>query len=673
MGMPLRPVATLLAAALATRSMGDVSMNRFTRAALCAATFMVPAAAAATDLLPVEDFARHPQLSMPRLSPDGTYLAMRWDDGSSHALIVYRVGDMTRPASMLRMPKYELPVGITWVSPTRLVVEKGKELGSLDQPVATGEIIATDVDGKRQDYLYGYEVQYSSRARTRGTDRGWGFVDGLPDRANGHFYMAARPWESPDHSYLYDVDANTNARHLAGDISEGDMSFMVGADGQAHYAYGRNENYDYVVYQRQNDRWQRLSTSQIGGTFSPLRVAPDSRRVYALYDAGGGPASLVEQDESGANRKVLAAAGFGNIGGIEWTPLPRQPFATILDTGLPQVTYTDPNLPIAKLHRALALKFPGQYVHFVDYSEDGGQLLFSTSSDRNPGAYFLIDTHTYKVRGLFESAPWIDPARMAERRPLRFKASDGTELEAILTFPPGHGETGLPLVLLPHGGPIGVSDDWFYDDDAQFLANRGYLVLQVNYRGSGGRGVDFKEAGYLKWGTRIQQDLIDGVTWAIGQRYADPARVCVYGGSFGGYSAMMTVIRAPGMFKCAIGYAGIYDLKMMYKKGDIRTSKGGRSYLTTVIGRDDAALDANSPDKLADQITVPVLLVHGEDDQRAPFAQAKAMRAALDAAHKPYEWISKPGEGHGFFDEKNRVEFYNALQAFLEKHIGSGT
>jgi len=255
---------------------------------------------------------------------------------------------------------------------------------------------------------------------------------------------------------------------------------------------------------------------------------------------------------------------------------------------------------------------------------------------------------------------------------MRFRTSDGMELEAILTIPKGVTQSNLPMVLLPHGGPIGVQDDWYFDNDAQFLASRGYLVLQVNYRGSGGRGENFQEAGYLKWGTRIQQDLIDGVKWAIAENYADPKRVCVYGGSFGGYSAMMTTIRAPGMFKCAVGYAGIYDLKMMYKKGDIREDKSGRSYLNTVIGKNDADLDANSPTRLADKIDVPVLLIHGEDDKRAPFAQAKAMRAALDAAHKPYEWLSKPGEGHGFYDEKNNIEFYNRLQAFLEKNIGPG-
>jgi len=261
---------------------------------------------------------------------------------------------------------------------------------------------------------------------------------------------------------------------------------------------------------------------------------------------------------------------------------------------------------------------------------------------------------------------------MAERRPLHFKAGNGTELEAILTFPKGVPETNLPMVLLPHGGPIGVQDDWYYDDQAQFLANRGYLVLQVNFRGSSGRGTDFIKAGYRQWGTGIQQDLIDGVKWAIAEKYADPKRICVFGASFGGYSAMMAVIRAPGMFQCAVGYAGIYDMAMRYTKGDTQESELGRNALRVEMGDDPAELAANSPDKLADQINVPVFLIHGEDDQRAPFAQAKAMRAALDAAHKPYEWMSKPGEGHGFYDEKNNIELYTRLQAFLEKYIGKG-
>lgn len=645
----------------------------FARSVLSAACLLLPIAVVAADLIPTQDFARHVDLTMPRLSPDGQYLAVNVNDpdGASHALAVYKVDDMKQPVSMLRLPKYEVAAGITWVSNTRLVVEKGQQYGSLGKARLTGEVIATDLDGKHQDYLYGFRGKYGTRASTRGIDRGWGFVDGQPQPVNGHFYLAARSWDDENRSTLYDIDASKNSRHLIGEISVRDMSFMVGADGKAHYAYGENDDYEYVVYHQDGGAWTKLMPAQVGGSFTPIFFTPDQKRVYASYNAGGGPTALVEQDENGGDRKVLASDSFSAIGSIEWTPLPYQPFATVLATGMPRVNYIDPNNAMAKLHRALSQKFAG-YVHFIDFSEDGGKLMFSVSSDRDPGTYYLIDTHNYKVLKLFASKPWIDPAKMAERRPLRFKASDGMELEAILTLPRGVPEANLPMVLLPHGGPIDVQDDWFYDTDAQFLASRGYLVLQVNYRGSGGRGVDFKEAGYLKWGTRIQQDLIDGVKWAIAENYADPKRVCVYGGSFGGYSAMMTTIRAPGLFKCAIGYAGIYDLKMMYKKGDIRESKSGRSYLNTVIGRDDADLDANSPAKLADKIDVPVLLVHGEDDKRAPFAQAKAMRAALDAAHKPYEWLSKPGEGHGFYSEENNIEFYNRLQAFLEKNIGPG-
>lgn len=644
------------------------------RTALCVAILLLPVAAVAADLIPVEDFARHSQMSMPRLSPDGKHLAvnMTFDGGDTSALAVYDLADMQRPVSLLRLPKYELAKGITWASNTRLVVEKGKQVGSIDIPAATGEVLVTDFDGKRQDYLYGPEIRNSTRAGTRSTDRGWGFVVGQPTPANGHFYMATYSWESQDYSTLYDVDAEKNTRRLLGQIRVGGLDFMVGDDGKAHYAYGRNDDWKFVLYHQQGGTWVKVNGGEGGNSFIPLFFTPDQKNVYASYSADGGPVTLIEQDENGGNRKLIASDSFGSIGTMELTPYPYQPFATVLDTGVPQFSYIDANSPTAKLHRALSLKFPGSYVHFINFSEDGAKLLFSVSSDRDPGSFFLIDTKNYKVIKLFSAEPWIDPARMAERRPLRFKSSNGTELEAILTIPKGADLSKLPMVLVPHGGPIDVQDDWFFDDDAQFLASRGYLVLQVNYRGSSGRGYNFRNAGYRQWGTGIQQDLIDAVKWAISENYADPQRICIYGASFGGYSALMAPIRAPGMFKCAIGYAGIYDMGMRYKKGDTQESKAGRNALRIQMGDNPAELAANSPVNLASKIDVPVFLIHGEDDQRAPFAHAKAMRAALDAAHKPYEWLSKPGEGHGFYDEKNNVELYTKLQAFLEKYIGKG-
>jgi dipeptidyl aminopeptidase/acylaminoacyl peptidase len=228
----------------------------------------------------------------------------------------------------------------------------------------------------------------------------------------------------------------------------------------------------------------------------------------------------------------------------------------------------------------------------------------------------------------------------------------------------------LPMVLLPHGGPHDVADEWFFDPDAQFLASRGYAVLQVNFRGSNGRGLSFRHAGYRQWGGKIQDDLVDGVRWAIGQGEVDAKRICVYGASFGGYSALMLAAREPGMFRCAVGYAGVYDLNQMASTGEAKASKRLRATLARTIGTDKAELDRYSPAMQAERITIPVLLVHGGKDKRAPLAQAEAMRAALVKAGHPPEWLVAPNEGHGFYDTRNVTEFYQRLEAFLARHLG---
>ena len=227
-----------------------------------------------------------------------------------------------------------------------------------------------------------------------------------------------------------------------------------------------------------------------------------------------------------------------------------------------------------------------------------------------------------------------------------------------------------PLVLLPHGGPHGPYDSWFFDEDAQFLASRGYAVLQVNFRGSGGRGVNFQEAGYRQWGGKIVDDLVDATRWAIAQGEVDGNRVCAYGASFGGYASMMLAAREPELYKCAVGYVGVYDLKLLAKPNNDRRDNSRASTFRKFVGDDRAELDRNSPVTLAAKIKAPVFLVHGGNDKRAPVEHAHAMRAALTAAGRPPEWFLAPNEGHGFYDTANRTAFYEKLEAFLGRHIG---
>ena len=338
-------------------------------------------------------------------------------------------------------------------------------------------------------------------------------------------------------------------------------------------------------------------------------------------------------------------------------------------TGRPKVDYLDPTSEWAKLHAGLMKAFPGQLVSFAGMSKDENTVLFFVYSDRHPGAYYLFDRKTNKPAMLFETMSWIDPAKMSPMAPIEFKNRGGETIHGFLTTPLGR--TGpQPLVVMPHGGPFGISDSWGYDPDVQFLASLGYAVLQVNYRGSGMRGDDFQTATYRQWGTGIQDDITDGVKYVIDQKLADPAKVCIFGISFGGYSAMMNPIRNPGMYKCAIGYAGVYDLVKM--AGDDDGSKQGRSFLARTMGRDEAELRAHSPISQIDKLDVPMLLIHGKSDTTAPFSQDNAAQYALSHAGKVFESLVKPGEGHGFYKEANRAEAYSRIREFLLKYNPPG-
>ncbi|RDS82033.1 S9 family peptidase [Dyella psychrodurans] len=631
----------------------------------------MPVVAAAGDRVPVEAFAQRGGYSLPTLSPDGKYLAVAVEQGEDHAVVVFLVSDMTHPKSLLRLPASQLANDIRWVGPERLVVELAKSFGSLDRPVALGEIIASDADGKRILPIFNRDWVDGRGGTQRTADDGYATIASVPPKTNGHFYMQTYMWDDEKDTWLYDVDASTGVRHLIGQINLSNMDFLMDADGNVRYAEGVDISNKHVVYRMQGGRWVQLADEDGDNRFNPVAFSQDKQHLYALTSVKAGPYSLVQTNADGTQPQLLAKDDFGSIGEVQWTPQ-NEPISAAPATGVPTPIVINGTQPLAQVYQALYAKFPNQFVRFSSFSEDGTVLIFEVGSDRDPGTYYLYDMRAKKIVSLFSASTSIDPEKMGKRVPMHFTASDGMSLEAILTVPKGADMNNLPMVLLPHGGPIGVQDDWFFDTDAQFLASRGYLVLQVNYRGSGSRGPGFSDAGYGQWGTRIQQDLIDGVKWAEAQHFADPKRVCVFGASFGGYSAMMTVVRAPGMFKCAIGEAGIYDLAMMYDKGDIKDTKYGKNYLKQAIGNDPSDLAANSPDKLADKIDVPVLLIHGEADERAPFAQAKAMRAALETAHKPYEWLTKPKEGHGFYKEENLVDMYNHVQAFLEKNIGPG-
>jgi dipeptidyl aminopeptidase/acylaminoacyl peptidase len=653
-----------------------VLRHLLTTALLCTslAAFAAPPA-----LLPITDFSRHPQLSNPSLSPDGQMLAVSVrntdeDGNNSYQLAVLHLPDL-KPLSRLDMARRNVPGRVTWVSNTRLVVALAYETAWLEVPQLTGEVVALDYDGSHKTTLYSLGAR-GKTIHSQDMPRGAATIADVPEPRNNHIYINLRPASTDSFtmydsqsSMVYDVDTSTGAAALMGRIDKGDMQFVM-HNGVARFAIGSPDAGATVnTYTRDNKEqpWRLMPDTVTGKALVPVRISTDGNRMWSIHSADGGPEQLVSSKLDGSDRKVLVGDSFSSVGDVLWAPHHGAPYAATLAMGRPHYIALDDS-PLSQVQQALSEKFPNEVIAIAGQSDDGMVLLIHAYSDRDPGTYALFDRHNMHLRPLFQSEPWIKPAQMATRKPIRFKASDGMELDGYMTVPTD-GASSHPMVLLPHGGPIGVADNWAYDTDAQFLASRGYTVLQVNYRGSSGRGMKFKHAGYKQFGDRIQHDLIDGVHWAVEQGHVDDKKICVYGGSFGGYSSLMQPILAPGLYRCAIDYAGVADWSIGMDYSDTSHFAAGKTYFADAIG-DKAAARAISPMYQLDKFNVPVLIAHGKADQRVPFRNATALRSALDEAGKPYVWLAKPKEGHGFYTEADRTDLLQHMQDFLETYLG---
>lgn len=305
------------------------------------------------------------------------------------------------------------------------------------------------------------------------------------------------------------------------------------------------------------------------------------------------------------------------------------------------------------------------------FAEEGAKVIFFSASDRDPGVYYLYDRQKQKLSELAVIKPGIDPEKMAPMEVIQFTSRDGLLLRGYLTLPKGRTPKNLPLILNPHGGPFGIRDEWQYRDEVQFYANRGYAVLQINYRGSGGYGREFEQAGFKKWGLEMQNDLSDGVKWAITQGIADPARVVISGASYGGYAAMAGLTFSPELYCAGINYVGVTDIELLIPK---EAPPSLMFWRDTRLGRLSDSMDRRrihdtSPVHFADRIKVPVLMAYGKNDPRVHIDHGFDMERALKKAAKSFEMIIEPDEGHGFRLEEKSIAFFTKVDEFLKKHV----
>jgi len=346
-----------------------------------------------------------------------------------------------------------------------------------------------------------------------------------------------------------------------------------------------------------------------------------------------------------------------------------QPLAVHFTDDRARVVWLDPEL--ARLQTRLEQALGENQARIVQRSRDGERMLVAKGDASDPGAWYIYTRARRELSEFARLRPEIDPTLLAPVRPVEYAARDGTRIHAYLTLPRGREAKGLPLIVMPHGGPFYVRDSLVYSDEVQLLANRGYAVLQPNFRGSGGYGESFAELGKGEIGRRMQDDLDDAVDWAAKEGLIDPQRVCLVGASYGGYAALWGVIRNPERYRCAASFAGVteWDKQLAYDR-EYFSREGRRAWRDRIRGEDRKFdLDTVSPARQAALLNRPVLLVHGKQDSNVPFDQFEIMRSAINRAEvEDAEFVVLDSSGHGFASAEDEQKWYDSLLAFLARN-----
>lgn len=632
--------------------------------------------------LPVDTF--YSSLSYPQmvLSPSGRYIAALYPNKRTYNLAVIDTQGMTsQPLTDLASPARVTGVG--WDGDDRLVYTL-VAVSVKNEPVS--EIAAVDRDGRNplliQDNERGNAIPaYES------------LVDWTVD--DPKTILLSSDAETPDFPAVYEVNtaslwhpmkSEATTHRLAFDTRRAKIvappgrkcDYLTDSEGAVRVCYTREATGARRLLYRANVKapWVALAqTSSSDRVLAPAGFARDDHLLYVFSNRDRDTLALFEfdPDDRKLGRLVYEAPGYDVMEPI-WSADHRHLLGVSYEEAQGRVHYFDEHA--AEVQKDLQRLFPNDAVSIRNFSQDGKRALVLVQNDRTPGAFYLYDDAKGTVELLAARAPWVDANLMNEVKAITYAARDGLRIPGYLTLPRGREPKNLPLIVLPHGGPYAVRDVGRFDRDAQFLASRGYAVVQMNFRGSGGYGTQFREAGNREWGGKMQDDVTDAVKWAVSEGIADAKRVCIFGASYGGYAALMGAATTPEVYKCAISYAGVSDLETMFQPRVIgREGMRDRTpeeldFMRRVVGdkRDAAWLRERSPVANAAKIRCPVFIAHGERDLIVPFSNAQAMRAALEREHKTVEFFSRSDEAHGFIQGANEIALFSRIEAFLKKY-----
>jgi dipeptidyl aminopeptidase/acylaminoacyl peptidase len=601
-------------------------------------------------MIPLRDFFKNPESSAYQLSPNGKYLS--YLAPFNQRMNVHIKNVETQEITRITKLKDRDVAGYMWVTSERLIYVR--DFGGDENY----HILAVNIDGSNDVDLTPFEKVKA------------GLIDDL-ENDDDHVLVSLNT-RNPQFFDPYRLNIHTGELTILAENPGYITSWMTDHDGKLRLATATDGVNTSLLYRKtEADEFQNVLTTNFKESVSPLFFTFDNQHIYAASNLGRDKSAVVLFDvEKGVEIEMLFSHEAVDVSGLSYSK--KRKVLTMISYTTWKRQYHFLDTERADLQARLTQELSGYEVAISSANKAEDTFLVRTYSDRSLGAYYIYFQNEDRLEKISEVSPWLDENELAEMKPIQYQSRDGLTIHGYLTLPKGGTAKNLPVVVNPHGGPW-ARDGWGFNPEIQFLANRGYAVLQMNFRGSVGYGRAFWEASFKQWGLSMQDDVTDGVNWLIKQGIADKEKVAIYGGSYGGYATLAGITLTPDLYACAVDYVGVSNL-FTFMETIPPYWEQFRQMLYEMVGNPDDATDnarmkATSPVFLIDEIKAPLLIAQGANDPRVAQAESDQMVAALQKNGIDVEYLLKTDEGHGFRNEENRFEFYEAMEVFLSKYL----
>ena len=599
-------------------------------------------------LIPMEDFFRNPEKSSFNISPDGNHIAYMkpWKSRMN----VFVMDMITKKEARLTSSQERGIYGFAWLTNKRIGYIKD-EGGNENM-----HFYAVNIDKSNEIDLTPFE---NVQAR---------IIDDLEDDPN-HIIIGLNK-RNPQIHDPYRINVNDGKMDMIAENPGNISEWMTDHDGKLRIAITSDGVNTSILHRAsESEKFESILTTDFKVSVSPLFFTFDNKNLYVASNRGRDKSAVFKFDLNNAQEeKLIFEHDEVDVSGLMYSRKRKVLTGVNYTVAKNEMTFFDTWRQ--DIQQKLEENLHGYEVGITSFSEDETKAVVVTYSDKSRGTYYYYDIDKNKLTELGKASPWLNEEDMSDMKPVQYRSRDGLVINGYLTLPKGTNGKNLPVIVNPHGGPW-HRDSWGYKSEIQFLANRGFAVFQMNFRGSTGYGREFWEKSFKQWGKSMQDDISDGVNWLIDEGIANPDRIAIYGASYGGYATLAGLTFTPDLYACGIDYVGVSSL-FTFMESMPPYWELYRKMLYEMVGhpdKDKELLASASPLLHIDKIKVPLFIAQGANDPRVKKSESDQIVEALQNAGIDVPYMVKNDEGHGFYNEENQFDFYREMEIFLNKHL----